>query len=106
MVFLLARADDQCLALDPVPQVAARVPHRRIGLHVALSVSGPHGDHMRAGSRGSPGGLPGSEGIGAMIRAQSCFDPAPAVVLRELYLHDSASTTEADTLHPHRQPVR
>src|SRR6266851_1920298 len=95
MVLLSARgADDQCLALDPVPQVAARVPHRRIGLHVAPFVSGPHGDHMLAGPGGFPGVLPGSEGIGAMIRAQRCCYPAPAVVLRELHLPDSASTTK------------
>src|SRR5882672_12425257 len=107
MVFLSPRgADDQCLALDPVPQVAARVPRGRIGLHVALCVSGPHGDHMRAGPGGSPGVLPGSEGIWAMIRAQCCFDPAPAVVLRELHLHDRAITTEGDALDPHRQSGR
>src|SRR3989442_14842346 len=103
MVFLSARgADDQCLALDLVPQVAARVPPRRVGLHVALGVSGPHGDHMLAGPGGSPRVLPGSEGIRAMIRAQSCFDPAAAVVLRELHLRDRAITTEGDALNPHR----
>src|SRR6266436_6966119 len=107
IVCSLARgADDQCLALDPVPQVAARVPHRGIGLHVALCVSGPHGDHMRTGPGGSPGVLPGSEGIGAMIRAQCCCCPAAAIVLRELHLLDRAITTESDALHPHRQPGR
>src|SRR2546425_1106413 len=70
MVFLLARgADDQCLAFDPVPEVAARIPHRSIGLHVALSVSGPHGDHMLARSGRSPDVLPGSEGMWTVIRA-------------------------------------
>src|SRR5207253_9323606 len=48
--------------------------NRLIGLHVTLSVRGPHVDHMLAGPGGFPGVLPGSEGIGAMIRAQRCFD--------------------------------
>src|SRR5438309_9376191 len=95
MVFLSPRGtDDQGLALDSVPQVPARVPHGRIGLHVARCVSGPHGDHVRTGAGGSPGVLPASEGIWAMIRAQCGFDPAPAVALRELHLHHRAITTE------------
>ena len=41
-----------------------------------------------------------------MIRTQCCFHPVPAVVLRELHLHDRAVTTEGDALDPHRQPRR
>src|SRR5205823_11650222 len=93
------RADDQRLALDPVPEIASRVPDRCIGLHVVLCVSGSHGDHVLAGARRLPGVLPGSEGIRAMIRAERCLEPAPAVVLRELHLHDGAVTTERDALN-------
>src|SRR5439155_5273200 len=61
---------------------------------------------MLAGPRWSPGVLPGSERIRAMIRAQGRFDPAPAIVLGEIHLHDGAVTTEGDALNPHRQPGR
>src|SRR5580704_19540922 len=98
-MFLSAHgAHDQFLAFDSVPQVAARVPHRGIGLHVTLSVRGSDGDHVPAGPSGHPGVFPGAEGIGAMIRAHGCLDPAPAVVLRELHLRDRALTTEGDAL--------
>src|SRR2546427_1073297 len=41
-----------------------------------------------------------------MIRTECRLYPAPAVVRRELHLHDGAVTTEGDALNPHRQPGR
>src|SRR5437016_11097038 len=103
-LLLTCRADDERLALDAVPQVAARVPHRRVWLDVARSVGSPHREHVPPWSRRRPRVLPGPEGIWPVVSAERRLHPVPPVVLRELDLHHRALAAERNALDPHRQP--
>src|SRR5215471_1068755 len=92
--------------LDDVAQIACGVPQRLAALGLADAIEGAHHQAIGIGRSGRPHGRPLAERIAAEVGSELRAPPRGTSVRRELYLADSVSAVEGDSLFHYCLPHR